>query len=218
MEVVESQLEFVLDKSYSNDLSSFIKDTTTTRIKGFIDHFLDTYLNRREEMAFEEFRQKFDEYIYNDARVCETDITDFSTDEMIEICRLADDLGCLSLGNSEVFYDELPRIISKDCCVVLDQLINQECSDFIYKLKNIMEKMNFKISQMTDDNNLGWMRHEKELEPNHYTQVYCYRCVEGEMDLNIDVYEVRFSGFNVYFEKDVEIPLDEQERNYEIYL
>ena len=59
MEVVESQLEFVLDKSYSNELSFFIKETATSRIKGFIDHFLDTYLNRRKEMAFEEFRQKF---------------------------------------------------------------------------------------------------------------------------------------------------------------
>ena len=61
------------------------------------------------------------------------------------------------------------------------------------------------------------MAHKKELEPNKFTQVYCYRCVEGEMDLNIDVYELRFSGFRIYFEKSVEIPLDEQQRDYELY-
>ena len=29
--------------------------------------------------------------------------------------------------------------------------------------------------------------------------------IEDEMDFNTDVYELRFSGFNAYFEKEVEI-------------
>ena len=37
------------------------------------------------------------------------------------------------------------------------------------------------------------------------------------MDFNIDVHELRFSGFNVVFEKYIEIPLSQQQRNYEIY-
>jgi len=71
---------------------------------------------------------------------------------------------------------------------------------------------------MTDESNLGWMVHEKELEPNSFTQIYCYRCIEGEMDFNTDVYEIRFLDFNIVFEKSVEIPLEKQHRNYEIYL
>ena len=77
--------------------------------------------------------------------------------------------------------------------------------------------MKLKLWKLTDANNLGWMAHKKELEPNHYTQVYCYRCIEGEMDFNIDVHELRFSGFDVVFEKYVEIPLAQQQRNFEIY-
>lgn len=62
------------------------------------------------------------------------------------------------------------------------------------------------------------MAHKKELEPNHYTQVYYYRCIESEMDFNIDVYELRFSNFNDVFDKYVEFPVYEQQRNYENYI
>ena len=81
-----------------------------------------------------------------------------------------------------------------------------------------MEIMSLELWEMTDQNNLGWMAHKKELEPNHYTQVYCYRCIESEMNFNVDVYELRFSNFNVVFDKCVEIPVCQQQKNYENYL
>lgn len=207
---------FDLDQSYSHDLKSFIQDNAITRIKGFIEKFLEKDLKERKKAEFKDFKEEFEEYI-NCGEVYESDISDFSLEEQIEICQDADDFGLLFLEHSKITYKELLPMISRDCSFALNNLINEACFDFVLQLEKSMEEMNLKPWEMTDAINLGWMRHEKELEPNHYTQVYCYRCIEGEMDFNTDVYELRFSGFNVVFEKSVEIPLEEQQRNYELY-
>ncbi len=181
MEIIESQMEFDLDKSYSHDLKSFIKETAITRIKGFIENFLEKDLKERKNAEFKDFKEEFEEYI-NCGEVYESDISGFSIEEQIEICQEADDFGILFLENSKITYKELRPMISRDCSFALNQLINRACFDFVCQLEKSMEEMGLTSHQLTDANNLGWMRHEKELEPNHHTQVYCYRCVEGEQE------------------------------------
>ena len=147
-------MEFDLDQSYSHDLKSFIKDNAITRIKGFIDNFLEKDLKERKKAEFKDFKEEFEEYI-NCGEVYESDISSFSMEEQIKICQEADDFGILFLENSKITYKELRPMISRDCGFALNQLINQECFDFVGQLEKSMKKMSLTTQQLTDDNNLG---------------------------------------------------------------
>ncbi len=215
MKIIESQMEFVLDESYSHALKSFIKDEAIERIKGFIENFLEKDLKERKNAEFEVFKEEFEEYI-NCGEVSESNISDFSLEEQIKVCQASDDFSSSYLEHFNIKSEKIP-MLTRDFSFVLNNMINEEIFDFVCQLEKSMDEMKLKVSELTDANNLGWMAHEKELEPNHYTQVYCYRCIEGEKDFNIDVYELRFSNFNVVFEKSVEISLAQQQRNFEIY-
>ncbi|MHA1476220.1 MAG: hypothetical protein ACTSRX_09995 [Promethearchaeota archaeon] len=216
MKIIESQMEFDMDQSYSHNLKKFIKDKATERIKGFIENFLEKDLKERKKAEFKDFKEEFEEY-FNCGEIYESNITAFPLEEQIKICQASDDFGPSYLEHFNIASEKFPIKITRDFGFVLNNLINKECFDFVCQLEKSMEEMKLKLWELTDANNLGWMAHKKEFPANNYPQVYCYRCIEGEMDFNTDVYELRFSNFNVVFEKSVEIPLAQQQRNFEIY-
>lgn len=227
MKIEEYELKFTLDKSYFYEMKQIIKSNLSSRIEEAINEFLEKKDKKRVKLSFEELKEEYsdldkfqEEFI---ERIYENQLADYdyvlSTSDKIKVCQYIDDIGISFLSTTkEIGYNDIESIISRDCSLVLNSLINQEITDFISHLKKAMEEMGLHLWEMVQENNLGWMRHKREKEPNNYTQVYCYRCIEGEKDLNIDVYELRFEDLKITFEKSVTISQKEQMINYKNYL
>ena len=155
MKITESQIEFDLDQKYSDDLKSFLKNIATTRIKGFIENFLEKDLKERKKAEFKDFKQEFEEYI-NCGEVVQSDISKFSLEEKITICQFVEDRDMLSLRYSKLSYYNLIPKISYDSGLALNYLINEASFDFVIQLEKSMKEMKLKIWELPQNNSAKW--------------------------------------------------------------
>ncbi|QEE17988.1 hypothetical protein DSAG12_03826 [Promethearchaeum syntrophicum] len=104
-------------------------------------------LSEKENTEFNYFKFEFEEYI-NSGEVSDADIFKFSTDEKIEVFRLANETGSFHFVINEMSYETLPYIINRDFSFVLNYLIRRASFGFVCHLEKILPEMNLKISQL----------------------------------------------------------------------
>ena len=106
-------------------------------------------LKERKNSEFYEFKDQFEEYI-SCGEFSESEIIQFSVDEKIEICQLADETGFFRFDFSNISYADLPKMIIRDCCYALRYLINEEAFDLVSEIKKSMEQTRLKLWQLID--------------------------------------------------------------------
>jgi len=115
------------------------------------------------------------------------------------IDEVADDLGwdSVELGGSSIC-----NWVEEHASAAVIYLAQNEARGIVDELETFMGDHDFKLSDLRAENSFGWAVHNDEREEDG-AQVYEYRRIEGDIDVDVYKYELGDSH-TVYFEQHVD--------------